>query len=127
MHVDVTKSFSPHSLSPYINMDTCIKIFVVCLSMTDVGLAVTNLRVVSKIITCVSAFTEMVIIFLELLLVWTLSVAGYAKDTIVGACHRTSDGQEHKLFGMLDQNETRFFTYVTQRAESKAATVTPSD
>ena len=50
-----------------------------------------------------------------------LCVAGYAKDTIVGACHRTSDGQEHKLFGMLEQNETRFFTYVTQRADSKAA------
>ena len=29
--------------------------------VTDVGVAVTNLRVVCKIITCVSAFTEMVI------------------------------------------------------------------
>ena len=39
-----------------------------CLSVrpcvTDVGLTVTNLRVVCKIITCVSAFTEMV--FLEI-------------------------------------------------------------
>ena len=86
---------------------------------------------------------------------WTLCVAGYVKDTIVGACHRTSDGQEHKviwhaaperntifhfvsqraalatdkntrLFGMPDQKETRFFTYVSQRVESKAATVMSS-
>ena len=28
---------------------------------------------------------------------------------------------------VLDQNETRFFTYVAQRAESKAATVATSD
>ena len=63
-----------------------------------------------------------IIIFLEivktaaklLLQVWTLCVAGYAKVAIVGAYHRTSDGQEHKLFS----------TYVSQRAESKAATVT---
>ena len=70
-------------------------------------MAVTDLRVVCKIITCVSAFTltiEMAIIFLEivktsaklLLQVWTLCVAGYAKDAIVGAYHCTSDGQEHK-------------------------------
>ena len=79
-------------------------------------------------------------------------VAGYVKDTIVGAYHRTSDGRKHKiigragpegdtifhfmsqraalatgkntrLLGVLDQNETRFFTYVSLRAESKAATV----
>ena len=44
-----------------------IKIFVVCLSMTDVGMAVTNLRVVCKIIVCVSAFTEMaILIFFEI-------------------------------------------------------------
>ena len=77
----------------------CVRVCV-----TDVGVAVTNLRVVCKIITCVSAaFTEMpaILIFLEiaknLLQVWTLCVAGYAKDAIVGACHRTSDGQEHKI------------------------------
>ena len=44
-----------------------IKIFVVhptvCLSVTDVGVATTNLRVVCKIITCVSASTEIAIIF----------------------------------------------------------------
>ena len=33
-----------------------------CVSVTDVGVAVTNLRVVCKIIMCVSAFTEMAII-----------------------------------------------------------------
>ena len=31
-----------------------------------------------------------------------------------------------RLFGVMDYNETRFFTYVSQRAESKAATVTIS-
>ena len=37
-----------------------IKIFVVrvCASVTDMGVAVTDLRVVCKSITCVSAFTE---------------------------------------------------------------------
>ena len=64
-------------------------------------MAVTNLRVVCKIITCVSAFTftELEnyghIIFLEIVKtaakllpqVWTICVAGYAKDAIVGAYH----------------------------------------
>ena len=35
-------------------------------------------------------------------------------------------GKNTKLFGVLDQNENGFFTYVSQRAESKAATVTIS-
>ena len=41
---------------------TCIqyiKILLVCLCVTDVGVAVTNLRVVCEIITCASAFPEM--------------------------------------------------------------------
>ena len=70
----------------------------------------------------ISFFLEII----KLLQVWILCVAGYAKDAIVGACHRTIDGQEQR-FGMLDQNETRFFTYLSQRAESKAATVATSD
>ena len=93
----------------------------VCLSVTDVGVAVTNLRVVCKIITCVSAFTEMaaILIFLEvakkeLLQVWTLCVAGYAKDAIVGACHRTSDGQEHKIIWLAGtERDTIFHLRVT--------------
>ena len=61
----------------------------VCPCVTDVGVSVTNLRVVCKIITCVLAFMfielEMaIIIFPEivktaaklLLQVWTLCVAG---------------------------------------------------
>ena len=36
-------------------------------------------------------------------------------------------GKNTRLFGVLGQNKTRFFTYVSQRAESKAATVTTSD
>ena len=43
----------------------CVRLSV-CLCVTDVGVAVTNLRVMCKTITCVSAFTEMAIIFLEI-------------------------------------------------------------
>ena len=45
---------------------------------------------------------------------WTLTIA-------------LATGKNTRLFGMLDQNKTRFSTYVSQRAESKAATVTTSD
>ena len=38
-----------------------------------------------------------------------------------------STGKNTRLFGVLDQNETRFFTYLSQRAESKAVTVATSD
>ena len=72
-----------------------------------------------------SAFTEMAIIFLEIekllqLQVGTLCIAG---DAIVVL----ATGKNTRLFGMLDQNKTRFFTYVSQHAESKAATVTMID
>ena len=103
----------------------------VCVCVTDVGVAVTNLRVVCKSITCVSTFTDSKSCW---------SVAGYAKDAIVGACHRTIDGQEHKiiwragkntrLVGVLDQNKTQFFTYLRVtacREQGKAATVATSD
>ena len=84
------------------------------------GVAIMNLLVVCKIITCVSAFTftelEMAkLIFLKivktaaklLLQVWTLCVAGYAKDAIVGTYHRTSDGQDHKIIwhARLERNK----------------------
>ena len=38
----------------------------VCVCVMDVGVATTNLRFVCKTITCVSAFTEMAIIFFEI-------------------------------------------------------------
>ena len=98
-------------------------------------MAVTDLRVVCKIIRCASAFTftelEMaILIFLEivktaaklLLQVWTLCVAGYAKNAIVGAYHRTSDGQEHKIIWRAGLERDTIF----HSAESKAATVTIS-
>ena len=86
-----------------------------------------DLRVVCKIITCVSAFafTELemaILIFLKivkaaaklLLQVWTLCVAGYAKDTIVGAYYRTSDGQEHKIIWRAGlEQDTIFHLRVT--------------
>ena len=45
---------------------------------------------------------------------WTLAIA-------------LATGKNTRLFGWLDQNMTRFSTYVSQRAESKAATVTTND
>ena len=59
--------------------------------------------------------------------VWTLCVAGYAKDTIVGTYHRTSDEQVNKIIWRAElERDTIFFTSVSQRAESKAANVTIS-
>ena len=96
------------------------------------GVAATNLRFVCKTITCVSAFTEleMAIIFLEIV------KAAAGLDTALQATRRTplwalaialATGKNTKLFGVLDQNENGFFTYVSQRAGSKAATVVTSD
>ena len=96
----------------------------VCLCVTDVGVAVTNLRVVCKIITCVPAVTEMAIIFLEIVLkscCWSghsVLHAGYAKDAIVDACHRTSDRQEHKIIWWAGpEQDTIFYFRVTSCRE----------
>ena len=49
-----------------------------------------------------------------MLQVWTLCAAGYAKDAIVGACHRTSDGQEHKIIWRAGpEQDTIFHLHVT--------------
>ena len=77
----------------------------VCLCVTDVGVAVTNLRVVCKIIACrvqnyrVRSSCHRIFSRCKscCCMVRTLRVAGYAKDAIVDACHRTNDGQEHKI------------------------------
>ena len=84
--------------------------------VTDVGVAVTNLRVVCKIIS--NIISMILLIFLEiakkLLQVWTLCIAGYAKDAIVGACHRTSDRQEHKIIWRAGpERDTIFHLRVT--------------
>ena len=51
-----------------------------------------------------------------LLQVWTLCVAGYAKDAIVGAYHRTNDGQEHKIIWRAGlEQDTIFHLRVTAR------------
>ena len=41
--------------------------------------------------------------------VWTLWVAGYTKDAIVGACHRTIDGQEHKISWRAGPEQDKIF------------------
>ena len=48
----------------------------VCLCVTDVGVAVTNLRVVCQTITCVSAFTEIAILLLFFLEMIVEAAAG---------------------------------------------------
>ena len=53
--------------------------------VTDVGAAVTNLRVVCKIIAFVPAVLSQK---------FSGDSKSYAKDAIVDACHRTNDGQE---------------------------------
>ena len=76
----------------------------------DVGVAVTNLRAVCKTITCASAFTEMAnnsksccrsgysaLQATRNMPLWALAIA-------------LSTGKNTRLFGVLDQNETRFFT-----------------
>ena len=40
----------------------------------------------------------------------------------MGACHRTSNGQEHKIIWSAGPERDPIFTDVSQRAESKAAT-----
>ena len=50
----------------------------------------------------------------KLLLVRTLRVAGYAKDAIVDTCHRTNDGQEHKIIWRAGpEQDTIFYLRVT--------------
>ena len=43
------------------------------------------------------------------LLVGTLCVSDYAKDAIVGACHRTIDGQEHKISWRAGPEQDKIF------------------
>ena len=57
--------------------------------------------------------TEMVI-FLEIVkaaaqLVGTLWVAGYGKDAMVGTCHGTIDGQEHKISWRAEPEQDKIF------------------
>ena len=104
------------------------------MSVTDVGVAVTNLRVVCKSITCASTVTEHDH-FLEIIILCSESCcrSGYSalqatrRMPLWALAIALSTGKNTRLFGVLDQNETRFFTYLSQRAESKAATVATSD
>ena len=97
-------------------------------------MAVTNLRVVCKIITCVSAFTEMAIILLIFPeIVREIKSCCRSGHSALQAMRRMplwalaialGTGKNTRLFGLLDQNETRF---LSQHAESKAATVATSE
>ena len=90
------------------------------------GVAVTNLRVVCKNHYVCFSFTEMAMfIFLGIV------KAAAGLDTLCCWLYAIilTTGKNTRLFGVLDQNETRFFTnvYVSQRVESKATTVVTSD
>ena len=84
----------------------------VCLCVTDVGVAVTNLRVVCKIIACVPAVTEIFsrcksccwsghseLQATRRMPLWTLAIA-------------LTTGKNIRLFGVLDQNKI-FYLRVT--------------
>ena len=76
-----------------------MKIFVVCPSVCD-GCGRGHNEFAGRVQNyCISAFIEMSINFLEIVLKSCCRsghcVAGYAKVAIVEACHRTSDEQEH--------------------------------
>ena len=101
-------------------------------------MAVMNLGVVCKIITCVSAFTEMAY-FLDIIITNSKTNSksccrsGYSALQVTrrmplwALAIALSTGKNTRLFVVLDPNKTRFFTYVTQRAESKVKTVATSD
>ena len=86
-----------------------------CVCVTDVGVAITNLQVMCKLITCVSAFTEMAIIFLEI--VKAASGLDSLRCRLREGCHcgalaialatgKNTRIQDTRIFGVLDQNET---------------------
>ena len=57
---------------------------------------------------------QVAIIFLEIVKAAAgqdtrLSIVGYAKDAIVDACHRTSDGQKHKIIWRAGPEQDRIF------------------
>ena len=89
-----------------------------CLCVTDVGVAVTNLRVVCKIIACVPAVTEIFsrcksccwsgrseLQATRRMPLWTLAIA-------------LTTGKNIRLFGVLDQNKIFYFNtcHSVQRA-----------
>ena len=104
-------------------------ILSVCPSVTDVGVAVTNLRVVCKIITCVPAVTELEMAIDSKSCCWSehSTLQATRRMPLWTLAIALATGKNTKLFGVLDQNTTRFSTYVSQRADSRAATVTTSD
>ena len=94
--------------------------------VTDVGVAVTNLRVVCKSITCVPAFHRNgnghIKIFLDIVksCCWSghSGLLATRRMPLWAFAIALSTGKNTTLVGVLDQNKTRFFTYVSQRAES---------
>ena len=58
-----------------------------CVCVTDVGVAITNLRVVCKIITCASAFTEIAILLLFLEIVEAAAGLDTLRCRLREGCH----------------------------------------
>ena len=99
-------------------------------------MAVTDLRVVCKIIACRVQNYRVRSSCHRNLLEILKAAAGRSGHSELQATRRMplwalaialTTGKNIRLFGVLDQNKTRFSTYVSQRAESKAATVKTSD
>ena len=66
---------------------------------------------------------------LKLFILGLQRAARYVRHATVGACHRTSNRQEHKIIQRAGPEKDTIFTYVyvSQRADGEAATVTTSD
>ena len=93
-------------------------------------MALTNFRVVvCKIVTCVSAFTEMVIICpsecgrgfsLKLFVLRLQRAARYVRHATVGAYHRTSNRQEHKIIQRAGPEQDTIFHFNTRHSVQTA-------
>ena len=95
--------------------------------VTDVGVAVTNLRVVCKIITCVSAFTEMAISLFRDIIILPVKAAARSGHSALQATRRMplwalaialSTGKNTRLFVVLE-HDFSLTCHSVQRARQK--------
>ena len=83
-----------------------------CLCVTDVGVAVTNLRVVCKIYSRAKSNGRG--FSLKLFILGLQRAARYVRHATVGACRRTSNRQEHKITQRAGpEQDTIFHLHVT--------------
>ena len=80
---------------------------------------------------CFQAFAEMatVLFYRDIVQLHAASRAMHSKlhSPLWALAIALATGKNTRSFGVLDRNETQLFTYVSQRAEGEAATITTSD